>query len=377
MGKKSDIKVDLFIESEIKITLERVVSKTARTFNNVANTFRTYTDALWNSFCVYRARDIQPKDGFPLESIDPDTPPRIPERTKPTRNRIFHAVVGDVPHPKDLEIRQEEKNGKLVTMIKIGNGATPENPVINRLEIEITSPKDTPMTEILAAAQKEEYPEGWLAQERLQTLVNAAENEQLVPGIRTVSDRHKLEKIIAPVEGWEHILEGLQEKYPKKLKDVRPEDLTVEIEFALDRMRGETAAGQEWKNDQIEAEIKNVFLKGRSIIDDPKNAGFTEDALREIKNLALMKEHRRLTEFLENGNMAYHIQMQSGVTLPEGCGVTPKSEFGSKSLSGLTMLQEAFSNTASRGCDALIYCRSLLGKGYHVIEALSLCAAPR
>lgn len=74
------------------------------------------------------------------------------EQKKERRLRSFFVMAHG--HPNDLEIRVEIRDGKLIVMIKRGNGATPDNPVIRRNEIKIVAHIDEKIETILAELPK-------------------------------------------------------------------------------------------------------------------------------------------------------------------------------------------------------------------------------
>lgn len=158
-GEKSKIFVDENDESEFKVGLffkEELTRGVGQCPGKSELRIAQIGKEIWDDYLPQRYKyendqsaqvpDLILSDGARLESYRQ-------EQKKERRVRSFFVMAHD--HPKDLEIRMEIRDGKKVIMIKKGNGATPENPVIRRNEIKITAHIDEDIKHVLTELPKE------------------------------------------------------------------------------------------------------------------------------------------------------------------------------------------------------------------------------
>lgn len=198
------------------------------------------------------------------------------EAKKERRIRPFFIMAAG--HPCDLEIRQEIKNGKKMTMIKLGNGAHDGAPVINRKEIMITSHVDEEIGTLLRGLLAAELSE------KTRELITHAFNEQtsFVPALRSETIRDKSQNIRT------HYKQGGR-------------DFVVVFEPAYDLGSGRTMAGQPWAIREYEGEVKHIYLKDSDvdIKENPEEAGLSEEDIRAISENVLLRERRDFINFAE------------------------------------------------------------------------------
>ncbi len=284
-----DVKINE--EAEIKIGFgredEKDVPLNERVYDNEAPVMRAMS-RLWTSFRKARKKkeneegpELSPgrvpfADGTSRESRRKST-----EKEYRLRHFFQFAALGETPEIiaiPGLEIRQEEKDGRMVTMIKIGNGASEDHPVIHRKELEVKSDFDVDIRTILSAVLKtipEEFPDKTGTRK---ALTDALENKVLFSGIKSGSDREK----------------KYYNTYAKRQSRFGP--MTLELEWAMDQGSSITTFQKTSAIREFECEVKAIYVcqdnKQINVKTSPEKYGFTKEELLEISTEVLEEEYK-------------------------------------------------------------------------------------
>lgn len=272
-------------EYEFKLRLQRYFSD--------ADTGKRMSDArlaqagkvVWNAYKRHRySQEMQ--DGLePPREVFPDgTSIKTPhaEYDKERRTRRFFIATG---MPKDLEIRQEIKDGEVITMIKKGNGATVENPAIKRIEVKLKydASVDIPIEELLAGLPRD-----------IKNLLelDCSQIENIFPGVELNSHRYK-----TLVQSWIQSQAG---------------PLLVKYEPAHDVVNGVNIIGQRRMFCEFEGEVKGIYADTDSKVDlkeHPDHVGLTDQDIDVISQDFLRDESNAFqvfaTDFLHDKAVAH------------------------------------------------------------------------
>ncbi|MEM6811785.1 MAG: hypothetical protein AAF549_04880 [Pseudomonadota bacterium] len=266
------------------------------------------SDIIWRAYLKYRY-GMEKDQGLSLDGVmfsDGSSLPSIhQEQNKERRVRDFYDSIEGIPD--DLEIRTEIKDGKFILMVKKGNGASEDNPVIERQELKLTTSIGPSVREILGALPIKIKQELGIETKQI---------KGLFPGSQSQSMRTK-----SKIRGYASTKIG---------------PLVVVFEPANDRGSGINLAGQPWPLREFEGEVKGIYKPGddTDLKKHPEHAGLTEDDIREISNEFLIEEHKRYAEFVSD-----YLVKQAGDKPCHYGGLTLQSVFHSKSFPGRQSLR--------------------------------------
>lgn len=234
------------------------------------------------------------------------------EQKKERRIRPFFIMANG--HPRDLEIRQEIKRGRMTTMIKLGNGANDDDPVINRREIEITSHVDEDIGTLLRGLLQADLK----AETRKALTFAFNEQSSFVPALQSETMREKCQNVRAPYT------------------DQDGQEYIVVFEPAFDLGAGLTMAGQPWPIREFEGEVKAIYKKDGAVDIKavPDEAGGYESAdIRRISEGVLRAERQFFMDFADA-----FLQRKTRENPARYGDITTAPIYKSKSRPGLAMI---------------------------------------
>ena len=233
------------------------------------------------------------------------------EQDKELRERSFFISIDGIPY--DLEIRQERKDGKLITMIKKGNGADDEDPVIKRHEVKLTSDLDITLEDLLLSLPQD--VKGRLGLEF---------NEKSRIFCRTANT------IYAPIKT------KIRSTYESRIGP-----LTIVFEPANDSGTGKNIADYKWPIREFEGEVKGIYLptqdenlKDVDLKENPEAAGLTEDDIEEISRTFLKRAQQNFMNFARE-----YLEEKRAANPSRYAGIDVIPIYDSKSSPGRKQLQ--------------------------------------
>ncbi len=270
---------------------------------------------IWDAYRQQRYED-EDEEGLgpePLPLADGQTIPSYrSEEKKERRVRLFFIMAAE--QPGSLEIRQEIKGGKKMTMIKLGNGAHDDEPIIDRREIIMSSHIDEDIGTLLRGLLEADLSEG-----TRQAITHAFNEHSLfVPALQSDTMRDKSKNIrtrYTAHDGTRYV---------------------VVFEPAFDLGSGTTMAGQKWPIREYEGEVKGVYEEGSAINikDNPEAGGLTAEDIKAISEDVLTRERHNFVDFAKG-----YLAAQSK-TDPDRYGdIKIRPIYKSKSRPGVELLE--------------------------------------
>lgn len=279
-------------------------------------------DSMWRHFKRVRAEQRQIEMGEDCITLSTGrkivTP--LSEETKARRVRDFF-ITAD--HPQYWEMRVEGAR----TTVKHGNGAHSGAPILSRAEIVMDTAERGPP----AFSRLPEPYKGMLTR--------VFGTAVLFPGFRTISTREKL-------------LVDTQARTPQGKK------LKVMVEWARDIGVGENFVGDKHDINELEAEVKYIYLGDTDIKKHPEKAGMTKGDILELSKAVLGRERQFFMEFFMN------YQRICGL---DDCRI--EGIYKSKSAPGTEMLGPVFEKGGSDLDKAI---RTLVKKGFQTFPELKI-----
>jgi hypothetical protein len=190
------------------------------------------------------------------------------EQGKENRFRSFYLLAED--HPSDLEIRVEVRDGKKIMMLKKGNGADVQSPIIRRQELKLTADVRETEESILSHLPRE-------YQDTLGFEFN--KKSGIFMPMQTNSQRLKTKV--------------------RFLQDSNQGHFVFHIELAHDSGSGLTIDRKRWPIREYEAEVKGIYeLDGEiDIKHNPEIFGFDYETIGIMCERALQFEREDFLEF--------------------------------------------------------------------------------
>ena len=189
------------------------------------------------------------------------------EQGKENRLRYFLVLADE--HPKDLEIRTEDKDGERILMLKKGNGATSGSPVIRRKEFKLVADvRETPSSILRHIPLKYKKELGF--------------------------SFNKKSKVYNPMQTNSQRL-----KTKVRLQETSYGPLEFHIELAHDQGSGLTVNGLRWPIREYEAEVKGIYRPNDKIDvkENPQLLGIGEEEVGHLCEEVLKVEQEDFIEF--------------------------------------------------------------------------------
>jgi hypothetical protein len=225
---------------------------------------------IWYAYRAHRYAYEARSNAVPEQLILADSsrrPSYHAEQGKERRLRSFFVMSNE--HPRNLEIRGEDLDGKRILMLKKGNGAQPPSYVIRRKEIKLT-------------ADVRETPEAML-----RLLPDHYKGELEL-------EFNKKSRIFNPLQTNSQRL-----KTKVRLLETERGPLEFHIEMAHDLGAGLTIDGLRWPIREYEAEVKGIYRPGEKIDlkEHPEVIGLDEDDIGKMCVSVLAVEQADFMEF--------------------------------------------------------------------------------
>lgn len=275
-GKFGDIEGSENDESEFKVGLRFLNEISGEQLDRPKGSearIMAVGEEIWLAYLQHRYayEERQNAANKPLHLADGDKKPSLhQEQDKEVRLRQFFILAHD--HPYDLEIRCEIRDGKKITMLKKGNGATAADPVIRRREIKLVSDIRENMTDILRGLPKT----------LKRDLGFDFRNSSQVFGALGSNSMRLKTKV-------------------RLLADTQFGPLNFVIEPAFDEGSGLTVTQERWPIREFEGEVKGMYKIGSNvdIKADPESAGISYEEMGALCANVLKPERDDYMEFAQ------------------------------------------------------------------------------
>lgn len=228
---------------------------------------------VWNAYLQHRYsyEAMQEASLEPLVLADRSTIPSFhQEQKRESRLRSFFIMAHN--HPADLEIRVELRDGKKIIMLKKGNGASQENPIIRRHELKLVCDVHESTEHALLA-----LPD--IYQEEM--------------GFRF----NKHNRLYEPMQS-----HSMRAKTKVRLRhDAFRGSLVFAIEPAYDMGSGLVVTDVRWPIREFEGEVKGIYrINGKiDIKANPESLGLSHEEIGALCAEVLQKERDDYLEFAQ------------------------------------------------------------------------------